>query len=47
MLDDLGVCVCACGATLSLFLAAALQLTGQSLCSMFCVKTQMAGRAKS
>ena len=39
MLDDVGVRMCTREATLSSFLAAALQLTGRSLCSMFFVKT--------
>jgi len=39
MLDDVGVRVCAREATLSSFLAAALQMTGWSSCSMFCVNT--------
>jgi len=34
MLGDVGVRVCARGATLSSFLAAAIWLTGRSLCSM-------------
>jgi len=46
MLDDVGARACAREATLSLFLVAALQLTGWSLCSMFCGKTWMAGWVK-
>jgi len=39
MLDDVGVCICAREATPASFLVATLQLTGRSLCRMFCVKT--------
>ena len=35
MFDDVGVCTCAREAKPASFLAAALQLTGWSLCSMF------------